>query len=118
MHVKIIHMCVLFHSCGLVFLSLFVQVLFLKSSVLLKISLKQELIQYKQIKESLLQHPEGICVSEVGIRSAASRQRGAQREREFIVCVFKGLALLPKADRRPETWCQFLSFIYFILLYF
>lgn len=52
-------------------------------------------------------HPEGIRV--VGIRSVASRQKGTQKEQEFIVHVFKGLALLPKADRRPKTWCQFLS---------
>ena len=53
------------------------------------------------IKDNLLYHPERICV--IGIRSVATRQKGTEREQGFIVHVFKGLALLPKADRRPEN---------------
>lgn len=53
----------------------------------------------------------------MGIRSVASRQRGTQKEQEFSVDAFKGLAPLPKSDRRPETRCQFIYlyiFTYFL----
>lgn len=43
----------------------------------------------------------------MGIRSIASRQKGTQKEQEFIAQDLKGLALLPKADRRSKTWPSF-----------
>lgn len=67
------------------------------SDIVLKISGRNSY----DIKDNLLYHPERICV--IGIRSVATRQKGTEREQGFIVHVFKGLALLPKADRRPEN---------------
>lgn len=57
------------------------------------------------MKDSILYHPERISV--MGIRSVASQQRGTHKEQGFTVYVFKGLALLPEADRRPETQPSF-----------